>query len=60
MGDDSQILLMGVVLPLFFAASLILEGMARKKRGEGGKIELVLGNVFLLLVVVAVILILGR
>lgn len=56
MWSDSQILFLVVILPCFFAVSLILEGIIKRKSGEGGKVELVLGNIFLLLVLTAFVL----
>jgi len=56
MWNDSQLLFLVVILPFFFAVSLVLEGVVKRRSGEGGKVELVLGNVFLVLILMAVIL----
>ena len=58
MWNDSQIVFLAIILPLFFAASLILEGLVKRRSGEGGRMELILGNIFLVLILIAGVLML--
>ena len=60
MWSGSQIVFLVVILPFFFAVSLILEGVVKRRSGEGGKIELILGNIFLLLILIATALLIVR
>lgn len=57
MGSDVQIVFLAIILPFFFAASLILEGVVKKRAGQGGEMELILGNIFVVLILAAAVLI---
>ena len=58
MWSDAQIVFLAIILPFFFAGSLILEGMVKRRTGRGGKAELILGNIFVILILVAAVLML--
>lgn len=50
---DSQVLFLAVILPGLFGISLVIEGVWKVKHDRSGVVELILGNLFLVLAVVA-------
>jgi hypothetical protein len=55
---DPQVLFLAVILPGLFGISLVVEGIWKVRHGRLGVVELILGNLFLVLAVVAFLLVL--